>query len=238
MERRGLVAGSSGAERRGATLRSRSATIGGLAGAAVGGSSGVARERSTVPKRRGRVVGLCVLVAALAAGGDRRPATGAGQSPPGVGQLLDRVLAVVGGQVILLSDVRLFLETGLVEPSGAADPVPPALERLIERRLILDEAARYVVEDPLQDEVDLRVGQIERRLGGPLGLAAALAATGYAPPDFEQVVRDDLRIERYLARRFPPPTQPSAADTAARQALIDDWLASLPARAAVIRVTP
>ena len=207
-------------------------TIGGLAGAAVGGSSGVARERSTVPKRRGRVVGLCVLVAALAAGGDRRPATGAGQSPPGVGQLLDRVLAVVGGQVILLSDVRLFLETGLVEPSGAADPVPPALERLIERRLILDEAARYVVEDPLQDEVDARVGQIERRLGGPLGLAAALAATGYAPPDFEQVVRDDLRIERYLARRFPPPA------TAAQQAVIDDWLASLSARATVIRVTP
>ena len=185
-----------------------------------------------MPKRRGKVVGLCVLVAALAAGGDRRPAMGAGQPPPGVEQLLDRVLAVVGGQVILLSDVRLFLETGLVEPSGAADPVPPALERLIERRLILDEAARYVVEDALQDEVDARVGQIERRLGGPRGLAAALAATGYAPRDFEQVVRDDLRIERYLALRFPLPA------TATRQALIDDWLTSLRARAAVIRVTP
>ena len=213
---------------RSATSRSRSAAIGELAGAAVG----VARERSTVPKRRARVVGLCVLVAALAAGGDRRPAMGAGQPPPGGEQLLDRVLAVVGGQVILLSDVRLFLETGLVEPSGAADPVPPALERLIERRLILDEAARYVVEDPLQDEVDARVGQIERRLGGPRGLDAALAATGYAPRDFEQVVRDDLRIERYLALRFPLPA------TATRQALIDDWLTSLPARAAVIRVTP
>ena len=184
-----------------------------------------------MPKRRGKVVGSCLLVAALAAGGDRRPAMGEEQSPPGAGQLLDRVLAVVGGQVILLSDVRLFLETGLVEPSGA-DPVAPALERLIERRLILDEAARYVVEDPLQDEVDARMGQIERRLGGPRGLAAALAATGYAPRDLEQVVRDDLRIERYLALRFPPPA------TAARQALIDDWLASLQARAAVIRVTP
>ena len=184
-----------------------------------------------MPKRRGNVVGSWVLVAALAAGGDRRPAMGAEQAPPGVGQLLDRVLAVVGGQVILLSDVRLFLETGLVEPSGA-DPVPPALERLIERRLILDEVARYVVEDPLQDEVDARMGRIERRIGGPRGLAAVLAATGYAPQDFEQVVRDDLRIERYLALRFPPPA------TAARQDMIDDWLASLQARAAVIRVTP
>ncbi len=182
-------------------------------------------------------MGSCVLVAALFAGGDRGPAMGAQQSPPGVGQLLDRVLAVVGGQVILLSDVRLFLETGLVEPRGA-DPVPPALERLIERRLILDEAARYVVEDPLQDEVDARLGQIEQRIGGPRGLAAVLAATGYAPQDFEQVVRDDLRIERYLERRFPSPARSSAAARAAREALIDDWLASLPARAAVIRVSP
>ena len=139
-----------------------------------------------MPKRRGSVVGLCVLVAALAARWRRRPTMGAGQSPPGAGQLLDRVLAVVGGQVILLSDVRLFLETGLVEPSGAADPVPPALERLIERRLILDEAARYVVEEPLQGEVDARLGQIERRLDGPRGLAAALRRRDTRRRDFEQ----------------------------------------------------
>ena len=188
-----------------------------------------------MPKRPGSVVWLCVLVAALAAGGDRPPALGAGQSPPDAGELVDRVLAVVGGQVILLSDVRLFLETGLAEPSGAADP---ALERLIDRRLILDEAARYVVEDPPPAEVDARLREIERRIGGPGSLAAVLAATGYASRDLEQVVRDDLRIERYLALRFPLPARPSVADSAARQALIDDWLASLPARSAVIRVTP
>ena len=183
-------------------------------------------------------MGLCVLVAALAAGGERRPAMGAEPSPPGVGQVLDRVLAVVGGQVILLSDVRLFLETGLLDPSGAADPVPPALERLIERRLILDEAARYVVEVPSPGEVDARMRRLERRLGGSSTLDAALAVSGYSREDLQQVVQDDLRIEFYLARRFPPPAQPDAASAAARQALIDDWLVSLPARAAVIRVAP
>ena len=187
-----------------------------------------------VPRRR--VVWLCAVAGVLAGGG--WPAPGAGQ-PPGAGQLLDRVLAVVGGQVILLSDVRLFLETGLVEePSGAADPVPPTLERLIERRLILDEAARYVVEDPISSEVDARLRRIERRAGGSRALDAALAAAGYARRDLEQVVEDDLRIERYLARRFPPPARPDGASSAARRALIDDWLASLPARAAVIRVAP
>ena len=186
------------------------------------------------PRRRGRVVWLCAIAGVLAAGGGWCPVPAAGQ--PGAGQLLDRVLAVVGGQVILLSDVRLFLEAGLVEPSGAADPVPPALERLIDRRLILDEAARYVVEDPPPDEADARLKGIERRVGGAGALDAALAAGGYSRRDLEQVVRDDLRIERYLTRRFPPSARPGEA--AARRALIDDWLASLPARAAVIRVAP
>ena len=190
-----------------------------------------------VRTRRGRVVRLCAVAGVLAAGGGQPPSPGAAQ-PPAAERLLDRVLAVVGGQVILLSDVRLFLETGLVEPSEAADPIPPALDRLIERRLILDEAARYVVEDPDSGEVDARLTRIERHVGGSGALDAVLEATGHARRDFEQVVRDDLRIERYLARRFPPPARPSEASASARRVLIDDWLASLPARAAVIRVVP
>ena len=174
------------------------------------------------PRVAPRLVWLCALVGALAASGGSRPAAAQ--------QLLDRILAVVQGQVILLSDVRLFLDAGLVEPSSAVDPVPPALERLIERRLILEEAARYVVEEPAPGEVDARMRGVVQRVGGRPALEAALAAAGYTTPALEQVVQEDLRIERYLARRFPA--------AAARQALIDDWLASLLARGAVIRVAP
>ncbi len=180
---------------------------------------------------------LCTMVGALAAIGGWRPVEGV-EPPPAAEQLLDRILAVVQGQVILLSDVRLFLDTGLVEPFAAADPIPPALERLIQRRLILDEAARYVVDDPTPDEVDARMTQIVQHAGGRPALDAVLAAAGYTSEDLEQVVLDNLRIERYQMRRFPPPAPPSAEAAAARQALIDDWLASLRARGAVIRVMP
>ena len=175
-----------------------------------------------VPRRQGVLVWLCALIGALAASGVERPTAAQ--------QLLDRILAVVQGQVILLSDVRLFLDAGLVEPSSAVDPVPPALERLIERRLILEEAARYVVEEPAPGELDARMRQIVRHVGGRPALKAALAAVGYTTAALEQVVQEDLRIERYLARRFPA--------AGARQALIDDWLASLLARGAVVRVAP
>ena len=190
-----------------------------------------------MPTWRGPVVWLCALLGALAASGDWRPARGA-EPAPALAQLLDRILAVVEGQVILLSDVRLFLDAGLVEASAAADPVPWALGRLIERRLLLEEAARYVLEDPAPGEVDARMAQIVEHVGGRPALDAVLAAAGYAAEDLEQVVQDDLRIERYLTRRFPPPARSSAEDAAARQAMIDDWLAGLQARGAVIRVTP
>ena len=179
---------------------------------------------------------LCALVGALAVVGVGRPAEGV-QPSPAAEQLLDRILAVVQGQVILLSDVRLFLDVGLVEPLAAADPIPPALERLIERRLILDEAARYVVDDPTPDQVDARMTQIVQHVGGRPALEAALAAAGYTAPDLEQVVLDNFRIERYLIRRFPPAAQPSGEAAAARQ-VIDDWLALLQARGAVTRVMP
>ena len=180
---------------------------------------------------------LCALLGVLAVAGGGRPVRGGGP-PPAAEQLLDRILAVVEGQVVLLSDVRLFLDTGLVVASPAADPVPEALGRLIERRLILDEAARYVLDDPAPDEVAACMRRIERHVGGPDALDAVLAGAGHSPQDLEQVVRDDLRIERYLTRRFPPPTPPTAGAQAARQALIDDWLASLRARGTVIRVRP
>lgn len=188
-------------------------------------------------RRPGRAAGFCALLGVLAAGGDRHPVRAA-ELPSAARQLLDRIAAVVEGQVILLSDVRLFLDAGLVDASPAGDPVSGALGQLIERRLILEEAARYVLEDPASDEVAARLRRIEQQVGGSGALEAVLAAAGHSPQDLEQVVRDDLRIERYLVRRFPLPTPSSAEAAAARQALIDDWLASLQARGRVVRVLP
>ena len=94
-------------------------------------------------------------------------ATLGGGQTPGSGERIDRVLAVVEGQVILLSDVRAFLDLRLIEPPDAADPTPPVLTALIERQLILEEAARYGVEAPTSDDVDARLAAVVGRVGGP-----------------------------------------------------------------------
>ena len=115
----------------------------------------------------------------------------------------------------MLSDVRAFRDLRLVEPPDAPDPTPSVLTALIERQLILEEVARYVVEEPLSAEVDARLANLVSRLGGPEEFEQRLPALGFTFDDLRQVLRDDLRIERYLTRRFPSARQPTADEVAA-----------------------
>ena len=190
---------------------------------------------------------------------------GSGQTP-GPGELIDRVLAVVEGQVIMLSDVRAHMDLRLIAPPHAADPTL-VLTALIERQLILDEAARFV-EAPPSDEVEARLAEVVRRVGETEAFQERLLRVGFTVDDLRQVLRGDLRIERYLARRFVSARQPTEDEVAVyfrdhadefltdgvlpsfdaargearrrlseglRQERIDDWVASLTARADVVR---
>ena len=131
----------------------------------------------------------------------------------------------------------------------------------------MEEVANDMVAEPPPVEVDARLAELVARVGGPEVFEALLAIVGFAVDDLRHVLRDDLRIERYLAGRFPsarPPTEdevaayfrehavefrsggvPQSFDAARRrlsevlrQELIDDWIARLTARGDVVRVTP
>lgn len=135
-------------------------------------------------------------------------AIGAGQVPATM-DLVDRVVAVAANHVIMLSDVRAFLELRLVDTPGVADPIPPTLTTLIERRLVLAEIPANLVAEPSRVEVDRRMAVVAGRLGGDEVLASLLPTVGFTRDDLSQVLREDLRVERYLARRFPGARQPT-----------------------------
>ncbi|MDA1095032.1 MAG: hypothetical protein O3A25_17445 [Acidobacteria bacterium] len=128
---------------------------------------------------------------------------------PAPAELVDRVVAVAANQVILLSDVRAFVALRLVAPSAAADPFPEVLTALIERQLVLGQIPANLVAAPSEPEIDERLGVAATRLGGAEALDALLPTVGFTRDDVRQVLRDDLRIERYLARRFPGARQPT-----------------------------
>ena len=66
----------------------------------------------------------------------------------GGGEVLDRMLAVVAGDLIMLSDVTAAVEFGLVPRTSGPDVTRAVLTQLIDRSLMLAEVERYAPPEP------------------------------------------------------------------------------------------
>ena len=144
---------------------------------------------------------------------------------PAQAQVIDRIMAVVNGQTIMLSDVNAAVEFGLIAPTaGTADPLAFVLERMIERTLILAEVDRFQPPEPDPAEITIRLDAIQKRLG-PAGFDKTLKVTGSTREDLQRFIRNDLRMATYLNQRF--------GDVAERPTAIATWVAELRRRADV-----
>lgn len=118
------------------------------------------------------------------------------------GELIERTLAIVGGQVITLADTRAATSLGLIEIGKSPDPVDSATTVLVERELILREVQRYAPPEPTDSAIDTRVDSVRQRFPDAAALTRTLEATGFSEIRLRAWVRDDLRIQAYLAQRF------------------------------------
>ena len=128
-------------------------------------------------------------------------------------EIIDRMLAVVGGEIILLSDANAAVKFRLIEVQSIADEegLRAALSALVDRQLQLFEVNRYLPPEPPAAAVDARVEAARTRLGDA-GFRAALAETGMTEAQVRSRVRDNLRIESYRAQRFGAALQPTDED--------------------------
>ena len=143
------------------------------------------------------------------------------------GELIERTLAIVDGQVITLADVQVATALGLIASFRLPDDLGKATEALIDRALMLREVQRYSPPEPKDDEVIGRLAAIRRRFADPDAFAAALAAGGFTEQRLQSWIRDDLRIAAYLNQRF--------ADER-RDVLIADWIADLRRRTPIVQL--
>ena len=127
-------------------------------------------------------------------------------------EIIDRVLAVVDGQLVTLSDARAALKFDLVPADVSEDPVWAAMQRLIDRRLMLAEIDRYAFPEPPAEEVDAAMTKIERRFRDVLAFEIALNSTALSRDELRRFLRDTLRIDTYLQQRFSSALQPSDED--------------------------
>src|SRR3954468_12586347 len=107
-------------------------------------------------------------------------------------EIIDRILAVVGGQIISKSDVDVAAAFGL-----ASD-----LQELIDRALMLKEVRRVAPPDPSAAAVDARVQVIRGRFPTQQAFARELEIGGLDEAAVRFYAADDLRLSAYLDERF------------------------------------
>ena len=125
------------------------------------------------------------------------------------GQVVDRVLAVVGSRVITLSDARAAVAFGFVRAAPGADALAEALTYLVNRQLILIEVDRYAAPPPDAAILGRRLDEVRGSFAGPTELQAALDATAMTEARLRDLVSDTIRIETYLDQRFNAQAQPT-----------------------------
>jgi hypothetical protein len=124
------------------------------------------------------------------------------------GELVERTLAIVGTQVITLSDTRAAVRLGLVEAPTSADTAT-VMQLLVDRELILREVQRYAPPAPTDSQVETRLAEIRQALKGVTDFSRALEDLGFTEVRLRAWVRDDLRTIAYLAQRFASASTPT-----------------------------
>ena len=167
---------------------------------------------------------------------------------PASAEIIDRILAVVSGQIITKSDVDAARTFGLIDPqpvdSQTADEA--ALQSLIDRLLMLNEMRRVAPREPATAAVDAQLARIRGRFASAAALEHALAASGIGEPVLRAYAEDDLSLAAYLDERFTSAAQPTDQEvlqageanrqklaSERRQALIAAWVAELRRRAEI-----
>lgn len=139
----------------------------------------------------------------------------AGASPVAAQQpeLIERTMAIVGGQAITLSDARAAITFKLVDVGGSVDPEQTATARLVDRELMLREVRRYAPPAPSDAAIDARLNDIRTGFPGD-AFTRALAIAGFTDARLRAWVRDDLRTQAYLAQRFVSASTPTDLEVA------------------------
>lgn len=133
-------------------------------------------------------------------------------------ELVERTLALVGGQPITLSDAQAAIALRLLSDDRASDEVPVITSMLVDRELVLREVQRYAPPAPPDSAVDAHYDEIRARFPDAAAFNRVLDRHGFTEARLRAWIRDDLRTDAYLAQRFASASTPTDAELAAAYA--------------------
>ncbi len=121
--------------------------------------------------------------------------------------VLDRVLAVVNGEIISLSEVEsemiFFGQVNRAQEKGLSDSVMQAeIQKLIDHKLFLNEAKRFDVEDPTETEIQGKLEEVQKQFSTPQTFEKNLRQNAMTLEDLKQRIKEHLIIDRFIDQRI------------------------------------
>ncbi len=144
---------------------------------------------------RGLIFGIWALVFALATSSFVR-----GQ------EVVDRIVARVENDIILLSDVR-ELEEYQELVNGKSESESAIVDRLIDQWIVRSEAQLSHFPEPKGEEIDREVSRVVKSFASPEEYEARKKQSGLKDAEVRKIVTAQLYLNSYLDSRFRPSAQ-------------------------------
>ena len=158
-----------------------------------------------------RTIAVLALVASMNAMAQQTPAPA---TPPKQGELLDRVVAIVNKQLILESDVNQEMRFAEIQPFRIArggTPYEQAMNRLIDRTLVYQQALEQQLEPVTDEEVDAELEQLKKQLSEcqiykcsatENGWKEFLSQYGITEQEMREHWRQRMTVLHFIEQRF------------------------------------
>jgi len=129
------------------------------------------------------------------------------------GESIDRIVAIVNGELILESDIEEEMRFAKLQPYRIASgngPREQALSRLIDRSLILQQQKGFSTTPVTDAEVDKAIADLRRDLPAcahyacttDTGWTKFLSEIGFTPQELRERWRTRLEVLRFIEQRF------------------------------------
>jgi parvulin-like peptidyl-prolyl isomerase len=116
-------------------------------------------------------------------------------------ETVDRIVAIVDTDIILMSDVRA-LQRYQVFVDGKSETDEQVLDRLIDQWIVRNEAKAVQFPQPPDSEVKRSLERLQRSFSSPEEFEERKKLSGLTDEDIDRMLRSTLYLSNYLDSRF------------------------------------
>jgi hypothetical protein len=121
-------------------------------------------------------------------------------------EVVDRIVARVENDIILLSDVRELKEYQEML-DGKSESESTIVDRLIDQWIVRSEAQLSRFPEPKDEDIDRELARIVRTFGSPAEYETRKKQSGLSDAEVRKIVAAQLYLSNYLDSRFRPSVQ-------------------------------